>query len=414
MSDNMYLVCSSDIRIAESGEHGGAVTSVLKFVLDTERVDGVVAVKAMNGDRYSGVPVLITESAELSNTSGSLHCSTPNIARFINTYLDECSVRNLAVVGKPCDIRAIIELQKRNQIELDELYLVGLNCTGSLSPTVAKEMLRKEFEVRPSEVVMEDIDDETLTITLEDGTKISRPLSELESKGYGRRENCRRCEFNIPTMADLACGKWGTENVGGDWTFVEACSEKGKTLIHEAVEGGFIQIESPDRESIELREKKNQTEIQNSQQWIEHDLKPLEELSQQERFNYWMEEFGKCVKCFGCRDACPICYCDNCILEANRDVLKKGVIPPNALFPLTRLSHVADSCVNCGQCQDACPMELPLTKLFTIVHKRLSSIFEYTPGIDEEEPPPLLAITDEESNIDDVFLDISSIDFRKG
>ncbi|MFO7836411.1 MAG: Coenzyme F420 hydrogenase/dehydrogenase, beta subunit C-terminal domain [Candidatus Thorarchaeota archaeon] len=413
MNEDMYLVCSSDTNRANKGEHGGAVTSILKFVLETGLVDGVVAVKAMNGDRYAGVPVLITESEKLDDTAGSLHCSTPNIARFVKTYLDEFSITSLGIVGKPCDIRAIIELKKRNQIELDKLILVGLNCTGSLSPTIAKEMAINEFEVNPNEIVMEDIDDDELVITLKDGTERFRPLSELEEKGYGRRENCRRCEFNIPTMADLACGKWGTENIAGHWTFVEACSDTGKALIQEAAENGFIQVKSPDKQSIEIRENKNQAEIEHAQQWIERDLKPLENLSQQERFDYWISEFRKCVKCFGCREACPICYCDHCVLEADRGYLEKGVVPPNALFPLTRLSHVADSCVNCGQCQDVCPVELPLSKLFTILHRRLSDVFQYTPGIDVEEHPPVIGITDEESSVDDTFLDLSSIESHK-
>jgi hypothetical protein len=54
-------------------------------------------------------------------------------------------------------------------------------------------------------------------------------------------------------------------------------------------------------------------------------------------------------------------------------------------------------------------MELPLSKLFTILHKKLSKLFAYTPGIDIEQGPPLITITEEEQRLDSPFLDITKI-----
>jgi formate dehydrogenase subunit beta len=81
--------------------------------------------------------------------------------------------------------------------------------------------------------------------------------------------------------------------------------------------------------------------------------------------------------------------------------VKGGEIPPDRMFPITRLAHVADSCVNCGQCQDACPVEIPLSKLYFMLNQELSLMFEYVPGIDVEKRPPLTVVTDEELKIDD-------------
>jgi formate dehydrogenase subunit beta len=87
----------------------------------------------------------------------------------------------------------------------------------------------------------------------------------------------------------------------------------------------------------------------------------------------------------------------------------KGEVPPDIMFPLTRLSHIADSCVNCGQCQDVCPMELPLSLLCSFLNSELTEIFEYTPGIHIEEEPPLTTAREGELQIQDTFLDISSL-----
>ena len=61
MKDDMYIACSSDKEILQSAECGGVVTSLLKFTLDTGRVDAVLATKARDGNRYDGIPVLITD-----------------------------------------------------------------------------------------------------------------------------------------------------------------------------------------------------------------------------------------------------------------------------------------------------------------------------------------------------------------
>jgi formate dehydrogenase subunit beta len=409
MSKSMYIAHSTDESILKRGESGGAVTSVLMCALENGIIDGVVTVRSKTGDRFSGLPVLITDSKALIGTAGSLHCSLPNIPRFIKEYLDGASHMKLAVVGKPCDIRAIIELQKRKQIDIDNVFLIGLNCTGTIAPATARKMYTEDFKVNPNDVIHEDIDDGELTITLKDGTKKSMSLAKLEKKGLGRRENCRRCEYNIPTFSDLGFGKWGTEDVDGAGTFVEVFTEKGQTLLDCAINKGFIKVNPPTKTGIETRERKDKTAIEEAKHWREHDFTPLLKMDLPERYKYWTEEFAKCIKCFGCRDACPICYCENCLLEANREFLVGGEIPPNGIFPLTRLAHVADSCIGCGQCQDACPMELPLSKLFTLLNSQLSEIFDYTPGINIEERPPTTAARDEELMIDDTFLNISTI-----
>jgi formate dehydrogenase subunit beta len=400
MKGDMYIARSSDKEIVEKAECGGVVTSLLKFALENKWADAVVAVKARDGNRYDGIPVVITDPAEIAETGGALHCASPNIARFLKEYLDGAFNQKTAVVAKPCDAKAIIELAKRNQINLDNLLVIGLNCTGTLPSAKAKTMFREEFEVEPSDVVSEDIEDNELMIRLKDGSEKKKDLAELEEKGRGRRENCRRCETNIPTMADLACGKWGTSDKNS--TFIEVCSEKGSEFVEAAIEAGNIKVEQPTTAAVETRKKKDEAARELALKWQEKDFATLEEMSQDERFNYWFEQFSHCIKCYGCRDACPICYCQDCILEADRGFVAPGEVPPNMLFPMVRITHVMDSCVNCGQCQDACTMELPIARLIFLLSKKIGAIFKYEPGTDVTKPPPLRTVTDQELSLSGV------------
>jgi formate dehydrogenase subunit beta len=400
MKGDMYIASSTDKVILEKAECGGVVTSLLKFALESKTVDAVVAVKARDGNRYDGISVLITNPEQLKETAGALHCASPNLARFIKEYLDGASSLKIAIVVKPCDAKAIIELAKRNQISLDNLFLIGLNCTGTLPSAKAKRMMKEEFGVGPVDVASEDIEDNELIIRLKDGSEKKKNLAELEEKGYGRRENCRRCETNIPVMADIACGKWGTTDK--KLTFVEVCSEKGARFFEAAIEAGYMTVERPTADAIAARKQKDQTAVELARQWQEKDFAVLEQMSSDEKFNYWFGQFSLCIKCYGCRDACPICYCKDCFLEADRGFISPGEVPPNVMFPMIRITHVMDSCVNCGQCQDACTMELPLSRLIFLLSKKIDAIFKYEPGMDVAKLPPLRTVTDEELSLSGV------------
>ncbi|GAH44355.1 unnamed protein product, partial [marine sediment metagenome] len=88
MKGDMYIACSSDKEILGKAECGGGVTSLLKFALDSGKVDAVLTVKARDGNRYDGIPVLVTDPKQLMNTGGALHCASPNIPRFLKEYLN--------------------------------------------------------------------------------------------------------------------------------------------------------------------------------------------------------------------------------------------------------------------------------------------------------------------------------------
>jgi len=400
MKGDLYLAWSSDKEIREKGDTGGAVTSLLRFAVESGIVDAVLAVKKRNGNRYDGVLSLMTDPDEVIEAAGTLHCAPVNVAKEVKEYLDGAKAMKMAVACKPCDARAIIELAKRGQINIENVILIGLNCTGTLLPAVARRMIKEEYRVNPEDVVGEDVDNGKFVITLADGTRKERDLKELEEQGYGRRENCRRCAINIPRMADLACGKWGTK--GKKATFIEVCSQKGSELMGKAIEAGALIVETPDEEALEEREKKDKQAIELAKRWEQRDLDLLRWLPYEDRLKYWLRYFDRCIKCFGCRDVCPICYCQDCYLEPARGFVQGGETPPPMMFPLVRLAHVADSCVNCGQCQDVCPMEIPLTRLYHMLNRELSSMFDYVPGMDVSDYPPLTTVTDEELHIEEV------------
>ncbi|MEA1969130.1 MAG: 4Fe-4S binding protein [Thermodesulfobacteriota bacterium] len=113
----------------------------------------------------------------------------------------------------------------------------------------------------------------------------------------------------------------------------------------------------------------------------------MEKYDNNERLARWMYEFSKCIKCYGCRNICPVCFCTECSLE-DPNLVETGNLPPDIpIFHLVRASHMAGRCIDCGLCEDACPAEIPLRLLYREMNQIVSDVFDYQPGQNMEKSP---------------------------
>ena len=364
-----------DNDIFERGENGGAVTALLKYLLDSNIVDGVLNVKEGNSV-YDGIPTYTTNGEDLINTAGSLHCAPTMVSDLIARYLND---EKVAVTTKPCDAMAIDEVIKRHGINRDNVYMIGLNCGGTVRPTVAEEMIELFYDLDPNEVNSEEITKGNFTVELENGEEKSVKIDQLEEEGFGRRENCQRCEFKIPEKADIACGNWGASD---GYTFIQINSDKGEKLVEDAEKAGYIKTKKPSEKQINIRSKIEGIMVNMSKKTQETQL--FEELPEGDEI---IQVLGRCLKCKRCRDICPICNCNTCRLDEDffrEDPTEK---PDALILHGVRMSHMAFSCVNCGQCEDVCPMELPIAKLYQKIQLKYRESTGYKSGITDGKPP---------------------------
>ena len=384
--NDMYYAWSPNEEIAESGECGGAVTSILKFMLEEGIVDAVLAVKK-GADLYDAVPTLITDPEKIIESAGSLHCGTLNMAKTVEKYLKGAEDMKLAVTTKPCDAMTLVELMKRDKVNSDNVVMVGVNCGGTLPPVQAREMIEKFYNLDPDSVLKEEIAKGNLIIeTADEEKEIS--IDELEDEGFGRRTNCRRCENNIPKMSDLALGNWGVIGpLAGKATFVEVFSDKGAEILDKAIESGALNVQAPIPKGIEIRATIDKAMVRLANKWQSKDF--LEDGGEiMTTLMKYRDELDKCIKCFGCRESCPICYCAECTLESNGpEWLPKGELPPSPMFHMERLIHMVDSCTNCGQCEEVCPAEIPLARIWHEINSQVQETYGYNRGMDEQKPP---------------------------
>ena len=144
-TENMYYAYSAIDDIKQKGEYGGVVTTIMKYLLENNIVDGVVAVEE-GVDIYDAVPCLITKSEDVIKTAGSIHCGTLNLAKFVYKYLDGCRDMKIAVTCKPCDAMTMRELMKKGKIIEDNVIMIGVNCGGTMPPVPTMKMIKDVYE----------------------------------------------------------------------------------------------------------------------------------------------------------------------------------------------------------------------------------------------------------------------------
>ena len=270
VNDMAYAYSAND-AIKEKGEYGGAVTTIMKYLLEEGIVDAVVAVEE-GWDLYDAQPILITDPEDVIKSAGSLHCGTLNLAKFLSKYLDGARDMKVAITCKPCDAMTIRELMRKGKIIEDNVIMIGVNCGGTMPPVDTIKMIKEVYEMDPTKIVKEEIEKGKLVMGYADGTEKAFKIDDLEKEGKGRRENCQRCTMNIPTNADLALGNWGViGELSGKATFVEVCSEKGADILNKVTDAGLIEVAEPIPKGVEIREKIDNVMVKNAskQRWPE-------------------------------------------------------------------------------------------------------------------------------------------------
>jgi formate dehydrogenase subunit beta len=118
----------------------------------------------------------------------------------------------------------------------------------------------------------------------------------------------------------------------------------------------------------------------------------LEAADPAERWRFWGDVFERCIRCYACRAACPLCYCERCIVEKNQPqwVSSAPEAKGNLNWNMTRAMHLAGRCVECEACERACPVDIPLMLLNREVSRIVEDSFGYRAGYDKDAKPAMV------------------------
>ncbi|MDY0219685.1 MAG: 4Fe-4S dicluster domain-containing protein [Desulfobacterium sp.] len=268
----------------------------------------------------STMPAIARTPEQANDFVWDSNCSL-NLANYLTNRKEK-----IGIIAKGCDSRNIVNNIVENKISRDQLYIIGVPCTGM----VDKKSIRELFDLEITEFKE---DGATLLVkTLENELKIDR-------QDY-LRDNCVTCMHRNPVIHDVLVGE---------------------PVVEQLLEDPF------------------------------KDVKAIEAMDADGRWNHFENLLDGCIRCYACRNACPLCYCPTCFVdESNPQWVGKGQDPTDVrTFHFLRAYHCAGRCTDCGACEQACPMDIKVRTFTRKLVKDSLEIYGWEAGLTLDQRPPL-------------------------
>ena len=309
--------CIQKIRALAAGLlEKGEVEKVIGFA------DGSIAMATS--------PVAISNKEDVEKLTFSSTCGL-NLAN----YASKEKGKKIAVVAKGCDSRNLVTHIVENQIDRENLYVIGVPCHGMVDKVkIAAQM--------DGEIIDFKEDGDTLTVSTAEETKTFNKQDVM-------RHNCQYCTHRNPVLYD--------------------------ELAADLVEEQTFDNPYPDVDAIAA-------------------------LDDDARWQHFQDLTENCIRCYACRNACPLCYCPTCFVdESGPQWVGKGQNRTDVdTFHFLRAFHCAGRCTDCGACVEACPMGINVRDFTRKLNKDAFDMFGWEAGLDMDKRPPLDAYSPDDPN----------------
>ncbi len=221
-------------EVAKVAQDGGVVTTLLIQALSEGMIEAAVVCQLSEKEPLRPEPFVAPTKQDLIASAGSKYVSCPSLLSLRN-MVD--SYGSVAVVGVPCQVRAIQFMKKRAPRYAKNVKLViGLFCTESYPYTKFCEMLNSKMKVDPSSVIRSEIKHGKFSVRLNNGEVTGIRIK--ETKEYARK-SCLFCGDFAAESADLSVGSIGSDE---GWSTILVRSQGAKDLIDRAIASGLLEV----------------------------------------------------------------------------------------------------------------------------------------------------------------------------
>ena len=255
-------------------------------------------------------------------------------------YLPSFKGKKVGIVVKGCDSRSVVELLQEDLIRREDVTISALPCEGTL------DMARVTQELGRYTTINSVVYDEAGVTVTADGKEHRFCMTDCaQGKCYG-------CTTPSAVLADTMLGQP-----------VKVDGEAGTPP----------------------------------------ELALLDSMTLDERLAFWRGQMDRCLRCYACRNACPMCVCRDYCVSDSRDphwMTQEDSAKEKLFFQTIHAMHLAGRCTGCGECQRACPVGIPILALRQQIARAVAQLFDgYQFGLNPDDVPPLLGYEVVEKNI---------------
>jgi ferredoxin len=328
------MVISVSIE-SENRDIENSMKETARALLKEKKVDVIIGY-SKGTVPLSSAPILIRSVDEVERLVWNNLCYinlakylVPRIPQLIDPEKGDLKV---GIITKGCVGRALIHLRTENQINLENVIMIGIPCSGIIN--------RKKIE--------KEIGENEILELFTSGNEIIVKGKDFEKKFSFEdyvNELCKVCKIKAPPKIKELQGSYAGE-----------CQEVS------SIDDNF------------------------------EDLTEFESKPTVEKWNYIKDTLQTCTRCYACREACPMCYCKLCFVDQNKPIWfqKTTEISDIIAFHLVRAMHLAGRCVACGACSSVCPVGIDLNLINRKLEKIVKERFDFTSGIDTSKMPPMM------------------------
>lgn len=301
-------------------EYTAAIRETARKLLQDGTVDVFISYKKGTVPMMNE-PVLIADPDKVEILYWDSFCGM-NLCNYLTKRTDR-----IGIVANGCNSRNIVTHITENQISRDQLYIVGLPCTGMIDHRAVQRAVGQKEILDVEEV------GETFTVK---GNDIEKTF---DKKDFLQR-NCAVCTHRNPVIYD----------------------EMVATPVEE-------------QEGVEAF----------------GDVKKIEEMDSEKKWGFFTRMIERCLRCYACRNACPLCYCPTCFVdESQPQWVGKSIDPTDTMtFHILRAYHCAGRCTDCGACERACPVGITMRQFTKKLNKDAVELFSWEAGLNPDQRPPL-------------------------
>jgi len=296
------------------------IREIAKRLLEEGTVDVFIGYKEGSVPMMNE-PVLVSDSGKVDVLFWDSNCGL-NLCNYLTRRTDR-----IGIVVNGCNSRNMVTHVIENQIKREQLYVVGIPCSGMIDHRAVKRA------VKFREIL--DVDENEGQFTVK-----GKDFEETFDKKDYLQTNCAECTHRNPVEYD--------------------------EMVADRVEEQQVSEPYSDVEAIEKK-------------------------SPEEKWAFFTRMISSCIRCYACRNACPLCYCPTCFVDESRPQwVGKSIDPVDTMtFHFLRAYHCAGRCTDCGACERVCPVGIPVRQFTKKLNKDAFDLFSWEAGLSLEQRPPL-------------------------